>query len=198
MPAASGPASADRWVSSWEISVKRSRFVTTALATTLAACVTATASVASASGEGVTRTTADRTTLAHVRDVTAKYRDVEAALADGYLPTDDCVASPDGGMGLHYVNPALLGDLDPDHPPVLLYSPEGHRRTLMGAEWFQPDADQDLTTDADRPSLFGHAFQGPMLGHEPGMPIHYDLHVWAWRANPARDFSPWNPAVHCG
>jgi len=150
-----------------------------------------------ASAHGVSGTAQDRATLAHVRDITAKYRDVRVALADGYLPTTDCVASPDGGMGLHYVNPRLFASIDPDHPAVLLYSADSSHPQLMGAEWFQADADQDLATDDDRPSLFGHDFQGPMLGHEPGMPIHYDLHVWAWRANPAGDFSPWNPAVHC-
>ena len=39
------------------------------------------------------------------------------------------------------------------------------------------DADQNLTTDGDRPSLFGRAFDVPMLGHSPTMPIHYDLHT---------------------
>jgi hypothetical protein len=174
----------------------RRRVVSATLAAT-AAVTAALAGSQSAAGAGVTGTSADRATLAHVRDITAKYRDVEVALADGYLPTDDCVASPDGGMGLHYVKPQLLGVLDPDHPAVLLYQADGAHRTLMGAEWFHADADQDLATDDDRPSLFGHAFQGPMLGHEPGMPIHYDLHVWAWHANPSGDFSPWNPSVHC-
>jgi hypothetical protein len=169
---------------------------TTAAALALCAAA-ATTAVQSAAADGVTGSAADRATLAHVRDITAKYRDVNAALADGYLPTTDCVASPDGGMGLHYVNPALLGTLDPDRPAVLLYSPDSSHPALMGAEWFHADADQNLATDGDRPNLFGHAFQGPMLGHEPGMPIHYDLHVWAWRANPSGDFSPWNPAVHC-
>lgn len=177
--------------------MKSSRFVRTAVVVTLAAGASATLSITGAAAADVPGTSTDRATLAHVRDITAQYRDVNVALADGYRPTEDCVASPDGGMGLHYVNPALLGRLDPDHPPILLYSANGDRPTLMGAEWFRPDADQDLATDADRPSLFGHPFQGPMLGHEPGMPIHYDLHVWAWRANPAGDFSPWNPAVHC-
>lgn len=175
----------------------KTRIARTAIAGALALSAAATAGASTAWGEGATGSAADRATLAHVRAVTAKYKDVEVAIADGYLPTTDCVASPDGGMGLHYVNPSLLGSLDPDHPPVLLYSPEGRHRTLMGAEWFQADADQDVSTDGDRPSLFGHPFQGPMLGHEPGMPIHYDLHVWAWRANPSGDFSPWNPAVHC-
>ena len=146
---------------------------------------------------GVVGDAQDRATLAHVRDVTAKYRDVAVAIADGYRPTDACVSSPAGGMGLHYVNPALLGSLDPDRPSMLLYAADGEHRTLMGAEWFKADADQNLATDADRPSLFGHAFDGPMPGHQPGMPVHYDLHVWAWHANPAGDFTPWNPSVNC-
>lgn len=34
--------------------------------------------------------------LAAVRAATAKYHDPAAALADGYLPTEFCVASPNG------------------------------------------------------------------------------------------------------
>ena len=64
-------------------------------------------------------------------------------------------------------------------------------------EYFQADADQDLATDPDRPVLFGMPFDGPMLGHEPGMPIHYDLHVWLYRHDPAGRFAMWNPRVHC-
>lgn len=45
--------------------------------------------------------------------------------------------------------------------------------------------------------MFGQPFDGPMPGHEPGMPVHYDLHVWVGRANPAGVFSPWNPKVSC-
>ena len=36
-------------------------------------------------------------------------------------------------------------------------------------------------------------FDGPMLGHEPGMPIHYDLHAWLWKQNPSGMFARWNP-----
>ena len=67
----------------------------------------------------------------------------------------------------------------------------------MGVEYFRADADQDLRTDADRPSLFGHAFDGPMPGHEPGMPVHDDLHVWLFRANPDGQLAAWNPRVSC-
>ncbi len=33
--------------------------------------------------------------LAQARKATAKYHRVEAALTDGYIPTPDCVSSPD-------------------------------------------------------------------------------------------------------
>jgi hypothetical protein len=60
-------------------------------------------------------------------------------------------------------------------------------------EYVVEDADQSLSTDSDRPSLFGHRFDGPMPGHFPGMPVHYDLHVWAWFDNPNGAYSAWNP-----
>jgi hypothetical protein len=59
------------------------------------------------------------------------------------------------------------------------------------------DGKLDLTTDPDRPQLFGMPFDGPMLGHEAEMPIHYDLHVWLYRHNPAGQFAMWNPQVDC-
>jgi hypothetical protein len=37
-----------------------------------------------------------------------------------------------------------------------------------------------------------------MLGHAPGMPIHYDLHVWLWKHNPSGLYAPWNPDATCG
>lgn len=60
-----------------------------------------------------------------------------------------------------------------------------------------PDADQDLSTAGARPLMFGQAFAGPMEGHFPGTPMHYDLHVWTWAHNPAGMFAEWNPALSC-
>ncbi|MFD2090675.1 hypothetical protein [Blastococcus deserti] len=143
------------------------------------------------------RAAAGEAELASVRAATARYHRVEAALADGYRPSPECAASPDGVMGVHYVNPARLGSIDPRRPAILLYVPTENGPRLAGVEYFQADADQDPTTDDDRPSLFGQPFDGPMPGHEPGMPVHYDLHVWLWAHNPAGTFAPWNPALSC-
>jgi hypothetical protein len=137
--------------------------------------------------------------LARARLATIRYMSPQRAIADGYAPTTECVASPAGGMGMHYVNGPLVGDPAEavTKPEVLLYesTPRGPR--LIGVEYMKVDADQDLSTDDDRPSLYGVPFDGPMPGHSPGMPIHYDLHVWLWKHNPSGMFSQFNPRVRC-
>jgi hypothetical protein len=137
--------------------------------------------------------------LQAVRAATAKYNDVNVAIADGYVAASPCESSPDGTMGIHYFNRNLAGPgIDPLHPEVLLYLPNGKGSVkLVGVEYFQADADQNKATDADRPFLFNQGFQGPMDGHNPQMPIHYDLHVWVHEANPSGVFAQWNPAIHC-
>jgi hypothetical protein len=127
--------------------------------------------------------------LRRARAATRRFRDVRVAREAGYAATGECAQDPKyGGMGIHYANEELLadGELDVTKPEVLVYQPMPGGRLRLGAvEYFQADADQDLATDPDRPYLFGLPFDGPMLGHEPGMPIHYDLHVWLYRHNPA-------------
>jgi len=137
--------------------------------------------------------------LAALRKSLDVYQDVQAATAAGFIPVSECTVSEQGGMGVHYLNPARAAQApDPAQPAILLYAPTstGGMR-LLGAEWFQADADQDVSTDADRPTLFGRPFDGPMAGHDPMMPVHYDLHVWLYDSNPDGVFAPWNPSVHC-
>jgi hypothetical protein len=187
------------------MSHRRIRVLVAAL-TCVAASVLAGGSVpASAHGDEPVATTADLHSrdgagraLAGLRHDLAPYADVRKALADGFVPVSECTESPAGGMGVHFLNPArAMAPVDPAEPAILLYLPTENGYELLGAEWFQADADQDLTTDDDRPSLWGRPFNGPMLGHEPGMPVHYDLHVWLFEANPAGVFAPWNPSVSC-
>jgi hypothetical protein len=146
--------------------------------------------------------------LAKAKAALAKYQDVDVAKADGYAVGSPCVMEPSdpnassygGAMGVHFVNPALLkpGPLNPAKPAILLYEPTSNGGfQLMGAEYFQGDADQNVKTDPDRPTLFGRAFDGPMQGHSPGMPIHFDLHVWLFQHNPSGMFAPFNPDAHC-
>ena len=144
--------------------------------------------------------------LAQVRNATAKYHDVNEAFNDGYINTHELAADPqEGVMGIHFVNPALLGDdiITPEKPEVLLYVPTkngGYK--LVGVEYYVPAA---LVTKT--PSLFGQPFDGPMLNHELDPDSltedqkkdpknnHYDLHVWIWHGNPSGIFAQYNPAL---
>jgi hypothetical protein len=77
---------------------------------------------------------------------------------------------------------------------VLLRDPA----TGVVAPWSSPipwPSDYEVVTPA--PELFGQAFQGPMPGHFPGMPWHWDLHAWIWANNPNGLFEQWNPALSC-
>ena len=171
---------------------------TTLLAAGLAAAATATLVVLV---PGTSSATSDqaRAQVAELRKTVAPYRDEARAIADGFVRTDACTASPAGGMGYHYVNPQrIMQPVDPSRPAILLYRDgKDGTRELSGAEFFVPDSDQDTRTDSDRPSLWGQPFNGPMPGHEAGMPVHYDLHVWTDFANPDGVFEPWNPRVTC-
>jgi hypothetical protein len=137
--------------------------------------------------------------LHDVRKATKRFRDVRVALAAGYEPAKECVAGPEGGMGIHYANEKLIRDprINRRRPEILVYEPRGDERRLVAVEWFRADADGRLDTDDDRPRLFGRGFDGPMEGHEPGMPVHYDLHAWIFKHNPAGVFAPYNPRVTC-
>ena len=139
--------------------------------------------------------------LDKVKAATKRYKDVGVALRDGYLASDHCEEKPGvGAMGYHYINPQFFGDrrIRPLHPEELLYLPtrSGGRR-LGGVEYARADADQDLSTDSDRPDFYGRRFDGPMAGHFPGQPIHYDLHVWLFQDNPKGVFARYNPKASC-
>ena len=146
--------------------------------------------------------------LERVRAALEQYQDPYVAVRDGYFSTVGCVHYPQpggagrvpyvaGGMGIHFLNPQLIGPVpDPMRPAILLYEPDGDKLRLIAAEWFIPLA----TGVKERPSVFGQPFDGPMEGHEPLLPKglhHYDLHVWLWKENPAGLFSPTNPRVTC-
>lgn len=158
--------------------------------------------------------------LAAVRRATARFHDAATAMAEGYLNPEGriCDQIAIGTMGIHSPNPPLLQNqaLDPENPEVLLYlpRPEGGFR-LIGVEYIQPvlvrnpdtgqvspwlpqttwPANYQVVTPT--PQLFGQTFQGPMPGHIPGMPWHWDLHVWLWAHNPSGMFAQWNPSLSC-
>lgn len=155
--------------------------------------------LASAATGGVTNPQALKD-LAAVRQVTEKYQDVEQAYLDEFVATPECVVVDGvGGMGYHLVNFSRLmdGEIELLEPEVLLY--DGNMK-LVGVEYMLPIGPPDAPVPNPAPPapvLFGVSFGDPMLGHGPGMPPHFDLHVWIWRGNPAGIFTPLNPNVSC-
>lgn len=134
------------------------------------------------------------------REGTEQYRDVREAVRDGYKQVSPCVDNGSAAMGIHYLNEAYVGDpaIKAGKPELLLYFPESNGQVrLIGVEYFRPDADQNLSTDSDRPYLAGIPFDGPMEGHEEGMPKHYDLHAWVWSWNPDGVFAQFNLRFRC-
>lgn len=135
-----------------------------------------------------------------VRQATERYRDVAVAEADGYRLMFGCVSGPDSGaMGLHYVNPALVGDgeLDPARPEIVIYEPlPNGRRRLIGAD-FLVLVDTWHAKHEAPPELMGqllHLFESP---NRFGLPAFYTLHVWAWKENPTGTFVNWHSNVSC-
>ena len=92
---------------------------------------------------------------------------------DGYSGAGEpCVASPEGTMGIHYVNRSLSADLalDPLRPEILLYVPKDDGELeLVGVEYFvvalanTPEGPAPWFDD-DRPPL---GFFNPPLGPRP-------------------------------
>jgi hypothetical protein len=139
--------------------------------------------------------------LAAARKATLKYKDVNVAMAAGYKPASPCVSADGlGGMGFHYVKPALMGTpkVVGKKPEALLFAPvTGGKLKLVGVEYQKIDADGDVATDDDRPKLFGQDFDGPVAPRFPGDAAHYELHVWLHKKNPSGIFAPFNPNVRC-
>jgi hypothetical protein len=129
--------------------------------------------------------------LQAAKAASARFHSVKQALRAGYVRESPCIP----GEGFHYGKMSLLMDtvLDPKRPELMLYElkPNGKLR-LVGVEYF-------IAADAvaGPPSLFGRTFDGPMAGHFPGQPAHYELHVWLWESNPNGMFAFPNPNVDC-
>ena len=136
---------------------------------------------------------ADQQALATLRRVTARYHDVDVAIADGFFLLHECESRPgEGPVGILYVHMDRLldGVIDPALPDALLYEPSARGRPkLVGVELAVPYA---LWTAAQPPSFLGATFQRE---DEFGV---YALHAWVWRQNPEGMFAEANPRVTCG
>lgn len=128
---------------------------------------------------------------AKVRDVNARFADVNVALSEGYAPIP-CVSGIEGGaMGIHYVNGKLIedGEIDISKPEAVMYEPKADGSLeLVAVEYI---------THKGPAALDGHLFSFTGAPNRYGLDPFYELHVWAWRDNPTGAFADMNPAVSC-
>lgn len=158
--------------------------------------------------------------LAAVRRATARYHDIDAAMADGYtvwspnpfVAGATCPSTAEGNMGYHLVNVALRGGagnpaagdatITPLQPEMLLYEKRADGKMhLVGVEYivFQAAWERVHGAGAPAPTVFGQPLLPGSHSFVTGGPSipHYELHVWIWSHNPLGMFYPWNPSVSC-
>lgn len=166
-------------------------------------------------------------TLAEVRRATEKYRDVNVALAAGYVrdPFDLCdtaemMGRPAslGAMGVHYVRPDLIGITEPPsprvnggrvhtdfrEPSILIYEPQADgSMELVAVENLVFIEAWQAAGNTAPPSFHGVAWD--RMADDPATAVdeahmfepHYDRHVWLYRKNPLGLFAQFNPTVTC-
>lgn len=136
-----------------------------------------------------------------VRAATQRYKDINVAISEGWVPATPCVSGPnEGAMGVHFVLPERVGDgaLRADQPEALIYEPlPGGKLRLVGVEFIVIAEHWNTQNPEAQPTLEGHLLN---LVGEPNryrLPAFYELHVWAWERNLDGSFADWNRAVSC-
>ena len=139
--------------------------------------------------------------VAKVRSATRRYKDINVAVAEGWVPATPCVSGPnDGAMGVHYVLPERVGDgvLRADQPEALIYEPlPGGRLRLVGVEFIVIAETWNTQNPDAQPALEGHLLNLVAEPNRYRLPAFYELHVWAWERNPNGAFADWNTVVSC-
>ncbi len=166
-------------------------------------------------------------TFAEVRSATDRFRDINVALAEGFIrdpanlcETADMLGRPveEGAMGVHYFRPDLLGITEPPSPrvngngthtdfrmpAVLIYEPQADgSMELVAVENLVFIAAWNEAGNAAPPSF--HNVDYDVMADDPNTAIdeahnfepHFDRHVWIYRDNPNGVFEPFNPTVTC-
>ena len=158
--------------------------------------------------------TADQ--LKHIREITAKYRDVRVAKADGYR---NLGGAP--GLGYHFARDLDPNEVDLDKPPVLMYeddpsAPDGY--ALAGVMYIlksEPGSDgQPVNNPFPKSLALWHKHQHicmfkdntthrdnlteeqcRQIGGRFIKETQWMLHAWVWKESPLGVFSMMNPLV---
>ena len=168
---------------------------------------------------------ADEVDLEAMRASVEKYKDINVALAEGYItPDNHCVSAASeglpaelGAMGIHYIHPAMLkitgteprvnGEstyTDWSQPSILIYEPQADGSLeLVAVENLVFEAAWQAAGMGEAPMLNGrkwdHMADDPNTSGDEahGFMPHYDQHVWLFRENPMGVLMPFNPNATC-
>lgn len=163
--------------------------------------------------------------LVAVKKAAERFRDVNVALAEGYVrdpmnmcDTADMMGRPKelGAMGIHFFRPDLLGinrkeprvdgtgvHTDFLKPSILIYEPQADGSLeLVAVENLVFKKAWDAQSES-MPSYYGVDYD--YMWDNPETEIdeahmfepHYDRHVWLFRENPNGVFAQFNPNVTC-
>ena len=128
----------------------------------------------------------------HVRTANARFADIKQAISEGYTPIPCADDTMGGSMGVHYVSMDQIktDTVDIKKPQAILYEPEADGSLkLMAVEYFTTKGPTDLE---------GHLFNYMGMPNRWGLPAEFELHVWAWKKNPAGDNADFNMDATCG
>jgi hypothetical protein len=135
----------------------------------------------------------DGAVLATLRRATARYHNLDKAIADGFVEVACEVRPGHTAAGLLYANFDRVADgvIDLTKPEGLLYDASGSGPPkLAGVDLAVPAFDAEGLL-IEPPEFLGNTFY---LEEEFGV---WGLHVWIWRHNPEGMFAEGNPNVSC-
>lgn len=164
--------------------------------------------------------------LTKIYNSTKKYKDVNVAVAEGYMrdPMNLCDTAPMmgepsflGAMGIHYFRPDLVGvtatepringnglHTDFINPAILIYEPQQDGALkLVAIENLVFQKGWHEAGNEEKPKFRNYEYF-PMADNKDTevdeahmFEPHYDLHMWLYRPNPHGLFMPFNPSVSC-
>jgi hypothetical protein len=122
--------------------------------------------------------------LQQARFATAKYKNIENAIADGYQDIHVDMEN----MGHHFMKASLVDDqFDISHPEILVYNKDERGiQQLVAVEYAVP-------LQYSQPE--GFTGSGDVWDGNTGFGL-WLLHAWVWDYNPDGVFKPMNPTVH--
>lgn len=139
-----------------------------------------------------------------VRQATEQFKDINTAIAAGFVPGTPCISGSDGAMRIHFVLPMLLtqsmgsGDPRVDLPQALIYQslPNGSLR-LVGANYIVLAS----TWESQHPRAKPPVLEGQPLSlvdapngyrrddYRRSLSTFYELPVMAWEQDRAASFA---------